>query len=448
MISIKRGIDLPLSGAPRQEIGESKPIKHVAVLGQDYIGLKPTMLVQEGDTVALGQKLFEDKKNPGVFVTAPAAGKVVSINRGERRAFLSLVIEVNEEGEKLAFGSFTEAQLDSLDADMVEQRLIESGLWTALRTRPYSKIPAPASRPAAIFVSAMDTNPLAGNPEVMLAQHQNDFATGLKVLSNLTEGSVYVGKAPGSEVTATESEKVKVEEFAGPHPAGLVGTHIHKLFPAAASRTVWTIGYQDVCAIGSLFLTGELWVKRLISVAGPQVEDPRLVVSRLGASLDELTAGELKDGENRVVSGSVLSGSAGDSATAYLGRYDVQVSVLKEGRERPMLHYVQAGKERYSALPIYISSLDKKRKWDLTTTTNGSDRAMVPIGAYESIMPLDILPTQLLRALIVGDTEMAQKLGALELDEEDLALCTFVCPGKYEYGPILRDNLTRIEQEG
>lgn len=448
MISVKRGLNVPLAGAPQQEIAQGNPVTKVAVLGQDYIGMKPTMLVQEGDTVALGQPLFEDKKNPGVVFTAPAAGKVSAINRGERRAFLSLVIEVDESGEKRSFQSFSESELNSLDADLVANQLVESGLWTALRTRPYSKIPAVGSKPAAIFVSAMDTNPLAGDPEVMLSQHEKDFDAGLSVLSTLTEGSVFLGKASGSSAPSFSSDKVVVEEFSGPHPAGLVGTHIHYLYPAAASRTVWSIGYQDVCAVGSLFLNGELWVKRLIALGGPQVEKPRLLVSQLGASLDELTAGELKEGENRVISGSVLSGSAASGETAFLGRYDVQISVLEEGRDRPMLHYVQAGKNRYSALPIYISSLDKKRKWNLTTTTNGSDRAMVPIGAYERIMPLDILPTQLLRALIVGDTESAQQLGALELDEEDLALCTFVCPGKYEYGPILRDNLTRIEQEG
>lgn len=448
MISIKRGLNVPLAGAPKQEIAEGNSISKVAVLGQDYIGMKPTMLVQEGDTVALGQALFEDKKNPGVIFTAPAAGKISAINRGERRAFQSLVIEVDENGEKRSFQSHSESELGSIDSSAVAKQLVESGLWTALRTRPYSKIPAIDSRPAAIFVSAMDTNPLAADPELMISKHKEDFAAGLTVLSALTEGSVYVGKAPAADIPAPASDNVVVEEFSGPHPAGLVGTHIHKLFPAAGTRIVWTIGYQDVCAVGALFLTGELWVQRLISLAGPQVENPRLVVSRVGASLDELTAGELKDGENRVVSGSVLSGATATEETAFLGRYHVQVSVLQEGRERPMLHYVQAGKERYSALPIYLSSLNKGRKWNLTTTTNGSDRAMVPIGAYEGIMPLDILPTQLLRALIVGDTESAQKLGALELDEEDLALCTFVCPGKYEYGPILRDNLTRIEQEG
>lgn len=448
MISIKRGLDVPLAGAPEQDISQGNPISKVAVLGQDYIGMKPTMLVKEGDTVALGQPLFEDKKNPGVVFTAPAAGTVSAINRGERRAFRSLVIDVDDNGEKRSFQSFSESELATLDSGLVAKQLIDSGLWTAIRTRPYSKIPAVGTRPAAIFVSVMDTNPLAADPALMISKHQQDFSAGLAVLSTLTGGSVYLGKSAGSEIPVPNLEKVKVEEFSGPHPAGLVGTHIHKLFPAAANRVVWTIGYQDVCAVGALFLTGELWVKRLLSLAGPQVEKPRLVVSRVGASLEELTAGELKEGENRLISGSVLSGATAAREVAYLGRYHVQVSVLEEGRDRPMLHYVQAGKDRYSALPIYVSNLNKGRKWNLTTTTNGSDRAMVPIGAYEGVMPLDILPTQLLRALIVGDTESAQQLGALELDEEDLALCTFVCPGKYEFGPILRDNLTRIEQEG
>ncbi len=448
MISIKRGLNVPLAGAPKQEIGEAVAVTKVAVLGRDYIGMKPTMLVQEGDTVAMGQPLFEDKKNPGVIFTAPAAGKVSAINRGERRAFRSLVIDIDDAGEKRKFQSYSASEINSLKGETVAAQLVESGLWTALRTRPFSKIPAVDSRPEAIFVSVMDTNPLAADPLIMLAKHEEEFSAGLNLLASLTDGSVFLGKAVGAAIPNVSNDKVRVEEFSGPHPAGLVGTHIHYLRPAAMSKVVWTIGYQDVVAIGALFLSGELWVQRLISLAGPQVENPRLVVTRLGASLEELTAGELKTGENRVISGSVLSGTADSSDCAFLGRYDVQISVLKEGRDRPMLHYVLAGKERYSALPIYISNLDKDRKWDLTTTTNGSDRAMVPIGAYEAVMPLDILPTQLLRSLIVGDTERAQQLGALELDEEDLALCTFVCPGKYEYGPILRDNLTRIEQEG
>lgn len=448
MISIKQGLDLPIAGEPDATVDTSRTAKSVALLGRDYIGMKPTMLVKEGESVALGQPVFEDKKTPGVIFTAPAAGKVVAINRGERRAFLSLVIEVDESGEKLTFDSFDAGSLATLGSEKVAAQLQKSGLWTAIRTRPYSKVPAIDSKPAAIFVSAMDTNPLAADPQPLLAAHADQFKAGLEVLGNLTEGKVFVGKAPGADVSVPGGDKIQVEEFAGPHPAGLVGTHIHYLRPASQEKVVWTVGYQDVVAIGHLFLSGEILTDRYVALAGPQVKQPRVLKTRVGACLDELTEDGLAEGENRVISGSVLSGAAAIDPENFLGRYDVQISVLAEGRDRPMLHYVSPGKERYSALPIYLSSLDKGRKWGFTTTTNGSDRAMVPIGAYERVMPLDILPTQLLRALIVGDTEMAQKLGALELAEEDLALCTFVCPGKYEYGPILRDNLTRIELEG
>ncbi|MGJ0599534.1 NADH:ubiquinone reductase (Na(+)-transporting) subunit A, partial [Pseudomonas aeruginosa] len=197
-----------------------------------------------------------------------------------------------------------------------------------------------------------------------------------------------------------------------------------------------------------LFTTGQLWTERVIALAGPVVEKPRLVRTRLGANLDELAAGQLQPGNNRLISGSVLGGRTAHGAYAYLGRYHLQLSCLKEGDQREFLHYLRAGVEKHSLLNVFVSRLLGGKRFAFTTSTNGSPRAMVPVGNYEAVMPLDILPTQLLRYLIVGDTEMAQKLGALELDEEDLALCSYVCAGKYEYGPILRDNLARIEQEG
>ncbi|MEL7400786.1 MAG: Na(+)-translocating NADH-quinone reductase subunit A, partial [Pseudomonadota bacterium] len=318
-------------------------------------------------------------------------------------------------------------------------------LWTALRTRPYSRVPALDSKPEAIFVTAMDTNPLAANPELVINEQADNFKAGVQVLKRLTDGAVYVCKAPGAKIPTPGVEQT--EEFAGKHPAGLAGTHIHFLHPVSENRTVWSIGYQDVIAFGALFLTGKLFTDRVIALAGPQVKQPRLVRVPQGANLEQVAAGETKAGENRIISGSVFGGRTADAGHQYLGRFHNQVSVLEEGRERPMLHYLRAGAERFSVMPIYLSKLMNKA-FPMTTTTNGSERAMVPVGAYEKVMPLDVLPTQLLRALIVEDMETAINLGALELDEDDLALCSFVCPGKYEYGPILRKNLTRIEAEG
>lgn len=444
MIKIKKGLDLPITGSPEQTISEGSKITEVALVGLDYVGMKPTMAVQDGDRVKKGQVIFTDKKTDGVQYTAPAAGVVKAVNRGERRVFQSLVIEVDGNEEE-TFTSYAADKLGGLSSNDVEQNLIASGLWTTLRTRPYSKVPVPGSRPAALFINAMDTNPLAANPEVIIGEQAEAFTNGVRVLSRLSEGKTYVCKAPGASIPSAGVEQT--EEFGGPHPAGLAGTHVHFLHPASATRTVWTVGYQDVIAIGHLFTTGKIYSDRVVALAGPQVNKPRLVRTRVGASLAQLTNGELKSGENRLISGSVFGGRTSADALGYLGASHNQVSVLEEGRDRPMLHYLRPGVDRFSVMPIYISKLMGKL-FPFTTTTNGSERAMVPVGAYERIMPLDILPTQLLRALIVEDMESAIDLGALELDEDDIALCSFVCPGKYEYGPILRKNLTRIEAEG
>lgn len=450
MIKITRGLDLPIVGAPEQTIETARRVRSVAVLGHDFVGMKPTMAVKEGDRVKLGQLLFEDKKTPGVIFTAPGAGVVREINRGDRRVFLSLVIDLDDEEEQVEFTSYPPEALASLERDKVVSTLVDSGQWTALRTRPYSKVPAIDAVPHSLFINAMDSNPLAADPEIVARENADAFLNGVNALSRLTEGKVFLCRAISS-FDGLEKQNlapnVQVESFSGPHPAGLTGTHVHFLDPVGLAKQVWSINYQDVIAIGKLFTTGKINVERVISLAGPQVDKPRLLKTRLGANLEELTAGELKSDENRVISGSVLSGRAARGVESYLGRYHVQVSVLKEGRERVLLGYLSPGTERHSVLGIYLSSLFKGRKFSFTTTTNGSTRAMVPVGSYERVMPMDILPTQLLRALIVGDIETAQNLGALELEEEDLALCTYVCPGKYEYGPILRDNLSRIEKE-
>ena len=447
MVKIKRGMDIPILGAPRQEIEDAPAARAVALVGFDYIGMKPTMEVREGDRVKLGQLLFTDKKTEGVRYTAPASGVVAAINRGARRVLQSVVIEVDG-NEAETFPAHTADAAAGLDAGAIREQLVQSGQWTAFRTRPYSKVPATDAEPAAIYVTAIDTHPLAPDPAVVIAEQGEAFALGQDILARLTSGKVYVCTAPGAQFPGGKSGNIEVAQFQGPHPAGLAGTHIHFLTGASATRTVWTIGYQDVIAVGRLFLDGQLYTQRVVALSGPQVEAPRLLRTRLGVDLQALSAGQLKDGENRIISGSALGGRRVSGATAYLGRYHNQVSVLLEGRKREFMGWLDPGASKHSNLGIYLSSFFGTRPLPMTTTTNGSQRAMVPVGIYENVVPMDVLPTQLLRALIVGDTEMAQALGCLELDEEDLALCTYVCPGKYEYGPILRDNLTLIEKEG
>jgi len=445
MIKIKRGLDLPIAGAADATI-TSKKATSVALVGFDYVGMKPTMLVQVGDKVAKGQPLFEDKKTPGVIFTAPVAGTVEEINRGARRVFQSVVIKAEGE-EELSFEQYPAQQLASLERQQVVDNLVKSGLWTALRTRPFSKVPAIDAIPAAVFVNAMDTNPLAANPLPIIDQQKDAFVAGLDALSRLSE-VLYLCHAPDANLPKANASNVRTESFAGPHPAGLTGTHIHFLRPASADKQVWSVNYQDVIAIGQLFTSGKLNSERVIALAGPAVSKPRLIKTVLGADIAELTRGELETNHSRVISGSVLSGRTAKDALSYLGRYHLQVSVLAEGDQREFFGWFSPGVNRFSRLNIYLSRFMPNKKFSFTTTSNGSPRAMVPVGSYETVMPLDILPTQLLRAIVVGDTDSAVALGALELDEEDLALCTFVCPGKYEYGDILRDNLTQIEKEG
>lgn len=448
MIEVKKGLDLPITGAPEQRIEDAQPVRHVAILGTDYVGMKPTMEVQEGDKVKLGQLLFTDKKIDGVRFTAPAGGEVVAINRGEKRRLLSVVIKVDENEEAMTFASHDRGALGQLDRQAVVDQLVESGLWTALRTRPFSRTPAIDSVPADIFVTAVDTHPLSADPAFIINENIQAFEDGLKVLTRLTEGNVFLCTGDNASVSGSDVSGVKTESFAGPHPAGLVGTHIHYLSPVALHKKVWHIGYQDVIAFGKLFVEGKLDMSRIIAVGGPRAEKPRLLRTRIGASTEELLAGEvIQPDDTRVISGSVFSGAAAEGKVTYLGRFHNQVSLLEEGNKRTFLGWLSLGANRHSVMGIYLSKFKGLSNYAPTTSTNGSERAMVPVGNYERVMPLDIMPTQLLRSLIVGDIEVAMQLGCLELDEEDLALCTYVCPGKYEYGPILRDNLTMIEKE-
>jgi len=449
LFKLKKGLDIPVEGEPEQVIYEGARVNSVALLGKDFPGVKPTMLVSEGDTVKLGQALFTDKKNPGVKFASPGAGTVRSIIRGPKRILRAVVVDLKGTASE-TFSKYEASELKDLTADVVKQNMVDSGMWTSFKSRPYSRIPSLDSEPHSIFISAMDTNPLAPDAEPIIKARAEDFINGLTVISKITQGKVYVCKAPNSDIPIGDCASVEVAEFEGPHPSGLPGTHIHFLDPVNEKKTVWSTKYQAVMAIGKLFTTGKLDVERVLSIAGSQVFKPRLIRTRICASTEDLLKDELEHSESRVISGSFLHGHHAVNWAAYLGRYHYQITVLPEGRDRELFGWITPGKDKFSALNVYLSSLERKtgRAFHLTTNKNGSPRAIVPIGAYESVMPLDILPTPLLKALVVGDTDMAQALGCLELDEEDLALCTFIDPGKHDFGPVLRSSLTQIEREG
>ncbi len=454
-IKIHKGLDLPLAGKPLQSIQEAPPVTSVAVVGPDYVGMKPTMAVQEGDRVMLGQVLFTDKKTPGVKYTSPAGGVVKAIHRGDKRALLSVEIAVDAENEpKYQFP--VKPLMDLTDSDVVTL-LVESGQWVALRTRPFSQVPSPTTRPNAIFVTAMDSNPHAADPAVVLKAREGDFAAGLKVLSVLAgDKPLFFCQGVGADLVPVEAQdlpNLQVAEFSGKHPCGLVGTHIHFLCPASRKNIVWHVNYQDVAAIGYLFQTGIVCKSRVVSLAGPVVKQPRLLKTRLGANLLELTQDQYDEDPKgeipvRIVSGSVLNGRKAEEHLEFLGRYHNQVSVLKEGVKRRLFGWILPKFVDFSTKWTNASLLLPTKQYKMDTDVFGGSRAIFSIGSMDEVMPLDILPVYLVRALAVGDTDLAEQLGALELDEEDLALCTYVDPGKNEYGSMLRDVLTTIQKEG
>jgi len=468
-IRIKKGLDLKIDGAPGSVVENSPPITRVALLGDDYPMLKPAFKVGVGDTVKTGQVLFVDREQPRIQFTSPGAGTVVEINRGEKRAFESIVIELSEtrgkktpSSQEVVFSKYDAKQLKNIPQKDIIENLLQSGLWSALRSRPFGVIPAPPAentgQPSSIFVTAVDTNPHSPPPEIFINEYRSEFETGLEMLSRLVEGRLFLVKKDTMALPLFSPEfpsnglcgKLIHVDVSGPHPAGNVGTHIHFLDPVGSpsdpQKSVWYINYQDVAAIGYLFVTGRLFTDRLVSVSGPACEKPTLMKTRLGASVDEMVAGRKKAGDIRQVSGSLLSGNIAAGTKAFLGRYHTQVSLIEEGRQRKLLGWLDPGFNRFSSKNIYISSLLKPKSYDFTTSTNGSARAMVPIEVYEKVMPLDIQPVFLLRSILMGDIEHAEELGVLELEEEDLALCTFVSPGKDDFGYILRTMLNRIRK--
>lgn len=445
-ITIKKGLDIPISGKPEHTVTSSKPLHHVALLGDDYPGMKPTMLVQVGDQVKCGQPVFTDKKNEGVIFTAPGNGEIVALNRGLKRKFESLVIRL-EDSEPVTFCD-PDSTIDSFSADELRTLLIKSGLWCALRTRPYGKIPAIHTTPASLFITAIDTSPLAPDMEGIIELKRDAFMLGLEVLKKCTDSPVYLCLAENQKAVMEDIEGIERIEFSGPHPAGLPSTHIHLVDPINENKQVWHIGAQDVISCGALLKTGHLNSDRIVSLAGPAAAEPRHIRTRLGASIPELCDQEVLGTDVRLLSGSVLDGRQVSEVHGFLGRYHQQISCLPEGTGRQFFGWLRPGKERFSVTRAFLSAFTKPEALPLDTAVWGGDRAIYPLGTYEKVVPIDTVATYLLKSLASGNTEKAKELGCLELIEEDLALCSYVCPGKNDFGPMLRQTLTTIEDEG
>ena len=437
MIKISKGLDLPISGSPINTISDEPKVSSVALLSNDFIGMKPTMLVKEGETVKAGQKIFEDKKNNGVYFTSPAGGIVKDINRGDKRRFLSIEIDIKDTEE------FVNFDMDD-SADQIKDCLIDSGLWNAFRTRPFNRTPGINEIPDAVFINCCDSNPLSIDPYEIILLNKTEFDEGLNVLTDFFRCNINL--CYQNDNFDTSIEKINYYQFKGPHPSGLSSTHISQIYPVNLNRKVWTINYQDIISIGYLKQNKEIRTSKYISLAGPSVYEPSLIKVRIGGNIDEITAGKIEP-NSRIISGSVLHGHQSEGVMNYLGYYDSQISVIADEVNNIFMNWLMPGSSLHSKLNVFLSSFIKPETFTFNTSIGGGNRAIVPISSYEEVIPMDILVTQLLKALVVSDIDMAIDLGMLELVPEDLALCSYVCPSKYDYSSILMDNLNKLYLE-
>ena len=437
MIKTSKGLNLPISGTPDPIISDTPNVTSVSLLANDFVGMKPTMMVKVGDIVKRGTKIFEDKKNPGIFFTSPAGGTVKDINRGDKRKFLSVEVEVseNEDAEYFEYENTSEG---------LTELLINTGLWNAFRTRPFNRTPKVGSLPDAVFVNACDTNPLSVDPYFIIDQDRDDFKNGLEALTRLFSCPIHCTYQNNNfEINV---DKINYCQVSGPHPAGLSSTHISQLYPVSINKIAWTINYQDIISLGYLLKNKSLRTHKIIALGGPSVFKPSLISARISGNIDQLTAGKI-DNNSRVVSGSLIYGHASEGIMNYLGFYDSIISAIPDEANDIFLNWLMPGSNLHSKLNVFSSSLLKPNKFTFNVSLNGGDRAIVPVGSYDEILPMDILVPQLLKALVVGDIEQAVELGMLELAPEDLALASYICPSKYDYCSILANNLNNLYLE-
>ncbi len=447
VIKLKKGLNIRLKGEADKIL--SPPVKAVryAVRPVDFHGLTPRLLVRAGDSVKAGSPVVEDKFTPELRLTSPVSGTVKEIVRGERRRLLEIVIEAVGD-EYIDFGKGDPA---AMSREEIEKRMLESGVWPVIRQRPYHIVARPGVKPKSIFISGFDTAPLA--PDYDFIMHNSDcslFNKGIEVLTRLTDGDVNL-VLDGSNVSGSVMKGiggVKIHFVKGPHPAGNSGVHIHHIDPVNKGETVWYLNLQDVIVTGALFSEGRYRNDRIIALAGSEVMKSGYHRIRCGASIEGLVKGKLRDGggDLRYISGNVLTGSA-IAADGFLGFYDNMITVIPEGNRYEFMGWLEPGLNKYSATRSFLSTLLPGKKFIMDTNYHGGERAFVFTGDYERVLPMDIFPKHLLKAILVGDIDKMEQLGIYEVAEEDFALCEFVCPSKIEVQTIIRKGLEMMIKE-
>ncbi len=445
---LNRGFEILINGEVKSSQIVSKPVSRVALKPYTFIGLSPIpkVVVEVGQSVKAGDEVYHDKKHPEIKFTSPVSGEVIEINRGDKRAIADIVILADKDQQYKKFN----APGKDADRAALVSFLVDTGAWTWINERPFDVVPQLSSQPKNIFISTFDTAPLAPDNNLIVAGNEQAFQDGIDVLARLTEGKVYLGldgSNRGQLSTAfTNAKNADLHYFEGKHPAGNVGVQIHHIAPIKSGEKVWTMRVQDVIALGKLFATGEVRRSAIVAIAGNEVKEPQYVSTFPGASVAELTQGNVTDGKLRYISGDVLSGKQ-VSATGFMNEKDDQLTVIEEGDFYEMFGWLMPLSPRPSASGTYPNGLFPKMKFDVNTNTHGEKRAFVVTGQYEEVLPMDIYPQHLFKSILTKDVEMMEGLGINELSEEDVALCEFVCTSKQPLQQLLREGLDYMRTE-
>ena len=444
-IKLKKGLNINLLGEADKVYANVPSSNLYVVKPTDFHGLTPKLVVKEGDQVMSGSTLFFDKYNEAVKFSSPVSGEVTSIVRGAKRKILEVVITAEAENK---YRAFDKIESGDLSRKQIVDHMLESGVWPFIRQKPYDIIANQNDVPKSIVISSFNTEPLSADNDFVLHGLEKEFQSGIQILKKLTDGVVHlnVDSSTNPSKVFTDTVGVEINKFSGPHPSGNVGVQLHHIDPINKGDVVWYLYPQDVLAISRLFSEGKYDVSRIVALTGSQVMKPRYYRIIAGSSISNMIVDNLKDGENRFISGSVLTGKQ-ISEQGAIGFYDTQVTVIPEGNYQEFLGWLAPGLNKFSMSKAYFSWMSPSKKYDLDTNYHGEERAYVVTGEYEKVLPMDIYPMQLIKACLIEDIEAMENLGIYEVSPEDLALCEFVCTSKMEVQSIIRKGLDLIKKE-
>jgi Na+-transporting NADH:ubiquinone oxidoreductase subunit A len=447
-IRLKKGFTINLAGKAAPRIAEVEPAETVSMKPADFHGLyMPKVVVKEGDTVKAGTPLFHDKKFEHIQFTSPVSGEVVEVKRGDKRLLLEVKILADKKNEYENFRKYTISEISNLSAEAIKTQMLSSGVWLNLVQRPFGTFADPAATPKAIHISAFDTSPLAPDYSMLFKGQDQFFQVGIDVLKKLTPGAVHVNTHTTSEISTVFSQVkgAEVNKFSGPHPASCVGVQIHHVDPINKGDIVWTINPFGVIQIGKLFINGVYDASKIIAVVGSEVKTPQYYKTVTGASIRKLVANNTNSENVRYISGNPLTGT-NIGSDGHLGFHDLQLTVLPEGNHHEFVGWITSGANKLSFHRAWglFSFLMPGHEFKLDTNTHGEPRAFVQTGILEQVVPMDILPTQLIKSVLAEDLDEMEALGIYEVIEEDLALCEFVDVSKHNIQEILRDGLELI----